>query len=112
MGTKTPLGRIRAAVCLRADGSCECCSAHVGFDGELGHLDHAFGRAHVAEAVSNCWILCPTCHHEKTNNIPRATWWLARFAEHCGKYGYHAEADRCDARLAVLAQKFPLKEAP
>lgn len=110
MGTKTPTGRIRSAVCLRADGSCEACGVHVGMDGELGHLDHFFGRKHVPESVGNCWLLCFQCDSDKTNNRPRADWWCVRFLEHCGRYGYDADYERAETRLAVLAAKFPAKE--
>ncbi len=110
MGTKTPLGRIRAKVCERANGECECCGAHVGFDGELGHLDHFWGRKHAAESVENCWLLCITCDADKTANRPRAAWWLTRFAEFASVHGFTAETDKADTRLAVLAQKFPERD--
>jgi hypothetical protein len=106
----TPLAKIRRAVCERAEGSCECCGVHVGFAGELGQLDHAFGRKHVAEAVSNCWILCPQCHDDKTQSRPTAIWWLVRLTEHLGRHGYDEEVERAEIRLQVLAQKFPQQE--
>ena len=106
--SKTPLRRIRAACCRRSGGACEACGAHVGEDGELGHLDHFFGRAKVPEAVSNCWILCAVdCDPAKTASRPSARWWLSRFVLHCQRYGYEEEAYRAQCRMDVLEQKFP-----
>jgi hypothetical protein len=100
--------KIRRAVFERANGACECCGAHVGFSGELGHWDHFWGRAKVAESLESTWGLCVSCDADKTHSRPSARWWIARFSEHCGAFGYHAECDRADNRLAVLAQKFPI----
>lgn len=103
----TPLGQIRRKVCDRADGTCECCGVWIGYAGELGHLDHMFGRKHAPETVATCWLLCVHCDHDKTNNHPSAVWWLTRFSEHAGRWGYSAEWERASVKMAVLMAKFP-----
>lgn len=97
--------RLRAAVCKRAEGSCEHCGSWVGLDGEEAHLDHAFGRAKVPEAVSNCWLLCIEDDSHKTLNQPSAAYWLIAFAAHCEKYGFAAEQERALAKLQALQVK-------
>jgi hypothetical protein len=108
MGYLTPTAKIRRAVCERAAGRCECCGIYVGEAGELAHMDHFFGRGHLAEAVSNCWLLCAlNCSGDKTASRPSAAWWLARWVSFAGRYGFDAEIERAETRLAVLSQKFP-----
>ena len=101
----TATQRIRAAVCLRADGSCESCGHWVGLEGEDGHMDHAFGRAKVPQDVANCWLLCIACDNARTNNRPDAATWLMRFARHATRHGYAAEYERAAGKLQVLAAK-------
>ncbi len=99
----TPTGAIRQAVFARACGECEACGVYI--DEEIGRLDHFFGRAKVAEAVSNCLALCQACDHEKTTSKPSAVWWLTRFIEIASRHGYAAEIERAEARLLALVAK-------
>lgn len=107
MGRLSNLAMIRRAVCERAEGECEQCGVFVGYDGDLGHLDHFFGRKHAPETAETCWLLCIKCDESKTLNKPSAAWWSASFQGHCARYGYEAERERAATRLAVLAAKFP-----
>lgn len=101
MGAATK--KLRAEVFARAKGKCECgCGRHLG---ESGHLDHFFGRGKAAESISNCWGLCLFCDHHKTINKPSARFWLQRFRVHCKRYGFTAELERAESKLAVLVQK-------
>lgn len=94
--------KLRAAVVKRAGGHCENCCA---FAGEAGHADHFWGRAKVPEALSNVWLLCPKCDHEKTTNTPSRQVWLERFAIHCALYGYQAEVKLALVKLEALKAK-------
>lgn len=108
--------KIRAAVCRRAEGSCEHCGVWVGLNGELGgELDHAGGRGkgREKESAENCWLLCggprfpEGCHFRKTNNKPDAAYWLTSFIRHCGKFGFPTE--RAEARLEFVTARAHLK---
>lgn len=94
--------KVRAAVVARAGESCEACFRWCG---EAGHLDHQFGRAKAEETEANCWLLCPTCDDDKTNNRPDAATWLQKFALHASLHGFKEAAERAMTKLAVLKQK-------
>ena len=98
--------RIRAAVCVRADGRCENprCAVWVGFDVESGEMDHAASRR-VAQSVENCWLLCRVCHRKRTDNTPSAAHWLELFATHARRYGYSSEVARVESRLAFVTTR-------
>lgn len=97
-------GRIRTAVLARAKNHCECgCGRWITY--ETMRLDHAFGRAKVPQAVSNCWALAIPCDEQKTANKPSAAHWLQRFAWHCGKHGYAGERELALSKLNVLQVK-------
>lgn len=91
---------IREAVFARARLGCEGCS--LGFPSAM---DHFFGRGKEPQSVANCWALCEACDREKTENLPSASSWLARFIAHCEKHGYVAEAEKAAAKLEVLKAK-------
>lgn len=94
--------KIRAAVVIRANESCERCGIWVGNDGEL---DHFFGRAKGRQAVSNCVYLCHQHHRDKTDSKPSAKDWLVWFSVHCVHYQYGPEGERAQAKLDVLKAK-------
>lgn len=81
---------LRETIVLRADGRCECCTMFVG---QLGEMDHFFGRAKVEQSVETCWYLCRSCHRDKTDNKPIALVWVAAFMAHCRAHGYSAALD-------------------
>ncbi len=98
------LKRIRLAVFARCRGHCECrCGRAVTF--ESGRLDHFFGRAKVAESVTNCWFLHRECDELKTVNRPAAVYWLRTFREHCRKYRFQPEFELAELKIAKLKQK-------
>lgn len=99
------LKKIRAAVCLRAAGACESCGAWVGENGEVGHLDHFWGRGKGRESEATCWLLCVKCDDDKTNNRPGSAFWLEMFATHCVDRGLAAEYERAIARLEFVTAR-------
>lgn len=95
--------KLRAAVFARAAGACECgCGTPLG---DSGHLDHYFGRKHVAEAVENCWALALKCDDAKTNSRPSKAVWCRRFIAHAMRHGYAKEAERARMQIEVLRAK-------
>jgi hypothetical protein len=96
--------KLRALVFARAADSCECgCRRYIGND--QGRLDHFFGRAKVAQALSNCWALSIDCDIRKTLNEPSGAYWLERFIVHAERHGYVLESERARAKLQVLQAK-------
>ncbi len=95
--------KLRALVFARAKGLCECGCGRVL--GESGHLDHAFGRAKVAQAVENCWALALKCDDAKTSNRPSAAFWWKRFRAHCERHGYGGWQACAEVKLEVLRAK-------
>ena len=92
---------LRAAVFSRAAGRCECCGLEITT--RSGELDHYFGRAR-SENVETCWLLCRTCHGEKTENRPNRRWWLERFRRHAVLHGYGRAIAMVDQQLALEPQ--------
>lgn len=89
---------VRQAVVSRAGGRCEACGVEVS--ARVGELDHFFGRAR-SENVETCWLLCRTCHGEKTENRPNRRWWLERFRRHAVLHGYGRAGPMVDQLLAL-----------
>lgn len=83
--------RVYESVSERAEGHCEC---GCGADVLALEADHYFGRARAPENPANVWMLRPSCHRQKTDGVPSAVVWAIRFAKHCIKHGYRAEALR------------------
>jgi hypothetical protein len=94
---------VRAACVARAEGDCEACAR---FAGAALHLDHFWGRARE-ESVESCWMLCPGCDHEKTENKPTRQHWLHLFSFHCRNEGYADQVAKCDRALALEAAQHP-----
>ena len=94
---------IRAVVWDRSQGRCEGCCKFLA--DEVGEMDHMWGRAKVAQQVSNCWRLCTPCHRAKTDNRPSRANWLHRILFVVNQHDYTDEKERCLARLAVLTAK-------
>jgi hypothetical protein len=92
---------IRTALEARANGSCEACGMSERFSGPL-EWDHMFGRVRVRESERSGWMLCHTCHRDKTANRPSAATWLEAFVGHCERYGYREEAGMATRRLGAL----------
>ena len=97
---------IRAEVVSRATGiagpMCEACACE--FVGARGvEMDHFWGRGKTQQSAANCWLLCRSCHRNKTMNRPSASHWLHIFAQHCWRRGFEDEADKARARLASLS---------
>ncbi len=65
-------------------------------------MDHFLGRSKAPQSVANCWAIRCDCHEAKTANRPSAAHWLKRFGEHCKRYGYLPELERCRAKYLVL----------
>lgn len=102
--TTAAFKKLRRAVFERAENNCEGgCGRWITPDD--AHLDHFFGRVRRQESVSNCWALCITCDHAKTNNQPSAEHWLNRFIVHCETHGYLPEIELAEARLDCLKAK-------
>ncbi len=97
--------RIRLACFERSRGYCECgaCGRTITF--ENSRADHFFGRGHVAESVSNVWLIAIPCDELKTACKPSSVYWLRLFREHCRKHRYREEFERAQTRIAVLKQK-------
>lgn len=79
---------IAEAVLSRADGKCEGCRCALGHFDRAPELDHFFGRARAADSEDTIWVLCRTCHHNKTNNKPDAERWFRWFLEHCARNSF------------------------
>jgi hypothetical protein len=89
---------LRAIVAKRAEGACEHCGIHLGpFE-----LDHMWGRGKEKQTFENCWLLCRSCHHAKTNSIPERAYWLEKFVIHCLKHGFSADGKRAADGLEAL----------
>jgi 5-methylcytosine-specific restriction endonuclease McrA len=94
-------------VCVeRAGGRCEACGE---IHGAALQMDHFWGRARD-ESIQSCWMVCPKCHFDKTNNRPSRGVWLGGFSLFCERYGYAGELAKCDRAIVLDAAKHP-KEA-
>ena len=87
---------VRDACVRRARGRCEQCGDWQGPD---LHLDHFWGRARE-ESVESCWMLCPGCHEDKTNNRPNRGEWLFAFGIHCKGLDYAEQVAKVEAAIA------------
>lgn len=96
---------VRRAVFARAEDRCEAIGTSQRCPQRAEELDHFFSRAKAEETAATCWALCRTCHHEKTNNRPSASFWLGSFIKHAERHGYTAEAERAANRLAFVEQR-------
>lgn len=85
-GARTGARRaLREAAVTRAGGRCEACGVDV--PEKLLELDHIFGRGR-SEHIETVWMLCRSCHREKTNNSPSHMAWLERAFEWAGRRGF------------------------
>lgn len=94
---------VREACVARADGVCEACSR---WTGESLHLDHFHGRARE-ESVESCWMLCPRCDSEKTENRPTRIYWLRVFRDHAIRRGYAAQVHKCATLIRLEEAQHP-----
>lgn len=104
---------VRGAVVARAGNQCEACGAQP-VPGSPLTLDHFFGRARAPQTAANCWLLCWSCHQQKTDNAPTATYWLEVFAGHAQHHGFWDEASKANAALesrADIAQAAAISRA-
>jgi 5-methylcytosine-specific restriction endonuclease McrA len=92
---------IRGAVVKRADGNCEACFRSLS-ELDRGEADHFWGRVRTPTTCQNVWLLCFSCHREKTANKPSPDFWLASFEQHVSRYGYTAERLKARNRMTVL----------
>jgi 5-methylcytosine-specific restriction endonuclease McrA len=93
---------VRAACVERAKGRCEAC----GMLTTAPHMDHFHGRARE-ESIESCWMLCPSCHLDKTENRPSRRTWLLRFRSHCHQKSYGEQITKCDAAIALEDAQHP-----
>lgn len=61
-----------------------------------------FGRGKSEESEDTVWLLCRTCHRNKTDNKPDAGRWLRWFLEHCARHGYRSSYERAFKRLGIV----------
>lgn len=90
--------RIYDAASERADRRCEACNGWFSFM-DQAELDHARGRGRVRQALSNVWLIHQSCHRARHAGSPSREHWLDRWADHCRRHGYSAEAFDADAKL-------------
>lgn len=75
-------------VLTRAQFVCECCCAWLPFTGEIDHWLGGSGRRRQRESIETIWLLCSSCHADRTANRPSVEHWNERFRLHCERYGY------------------------
>jgi hypothetical protein len=101
------------AAMARSGGSCECgCGRVFAEEGEnKPEMDHEASRR-VPQTLQNVWMLALAHHRMRQQNRPSERWWLGNFLVHCRRHGYLREADRVEARIAVVEVKAALPAAP
>jgi hypothetical protein len=97
---------LRQRLVARARGRCEACG-----EKPCQECDHFFSRARAEENEATCWMLCTSCHFQKTVNHPNAAHWFRRFIEHCRKYLYCESQQRAEARLFFVETRGTLGSA-
>jgi 5-methylcytosine-specific restriction protein A len=84
--------KVKAQACLRAAGKCEKCTARL-YPGKFAY-DHVIPDAMGGEPVlSNCEVLCTSCHGEKTTRVDVPT--IAKVKRIAAKHNnYHRKPSR------------------
>ena len=81
---------LRRLVMARSRGHCEGCGHFYGtMVLQLDHWLGGSGRRRQAQAIANCWGLCPGCHSRRSQNLPDSAHWNRLFSRHCVRRGYH-----------------------
>lgn len=106
-GRKEVRAAVRRACEDRSRGRCEV----AGCGGVGVELDHFFGRGKAPETVATCWMLCRSCHRDKTLNRPDRIAWLDTYQGHCAAYGYVTEWNRASSLRALEEAQHPARAA-
>jgi 5-methylcytosine-specific restriction endonuclease McrA len=102
--------RIYAEVEKRAAGRCENPECRKAFGISLQdkpEMDHFWGhgKGRLPQKTSNCWMLCGSCHLDKTRNRPSRAQWLKRYRQHANENVYVLEYGDATRALEVAEMK-------